>query len=84
MAARKARRRVDTPARPGAGKATLRLGPELARRLAVVAAARCVTQSALVAELLEPYLSRWSVPNGPREPAGEPAEPDQTAPRLAI
>ncbi len=78
---------VREPESQGNGKVTLRLGAELARRLAVVAAARCITQTDLVVELLEPALRRWRVPNGPEEPAGravEPAEPAPVSPRLAI
>ena len=80
--------RAQQAERPGAGKVTLRLGSELARRLAVVAAARSMTQSDLVTELVEPYLRRWRVPNGPEVPAGRAAEPEQleqpAAPRLAL
>ena len=50
-------------------KVTVTLDSELARRLAVVAAARRVTQSAVVAELLEPALRRWRIPSGPEGPA---------------
>jgi hypothetical protein len=80
-------RPVREPESQGTGKVTLRLGADLARRLAVVAAARCMTQTDLVVELLEPALRRWRVPNGPEEPAGRGAEPAESAPaspRLAI
>jgi hypothetical protein len=74
--------REPEPPRPG--KVTLRLGGELARRLAVVAAARCITQSELVVELLEPYLRRWRIPNAPDAPATDSTEVLPSAPRLAL
>ena len=79
-------RQPREPERQGAGKVTLRLGTELARRLAVVAAARGITQGELVTELVAPYLRRWRIPNGPEAPearAVEPAEPAPTSARLA-
>jgi predicted transcriptional regulator len=71
--------RAGETGRLRSGKVTLRLDAELARRLAVVAAARGVTQSELVAELVAPYLQRWRVPNGPELAVVRGGEMEQPA-----
>src|SRR5262245_50726513 len=68
MARKGARRLGDKPAGRDVSKVTLTLPDELCRRLAVVAASRRVTMSAVAAELLEPYLRKWRLPVGPGDP----------------
>lgn len=69
MASKTAGRRKGESREPQTVKVTLRLPVETAQRLGVEAVMRRTTQSAVVEEVLGPYLRRWRLPSTVEEPA---------------
>jgi predicted DNA-binding protein len=73
MAGKMAGRKKGEPKDQSSVKVTVRLSLETAQRLAVEAGMRRVTQSAIIEEVLGPYLRRWRLPSTVEDPVAKVA-----------
>ena len=79
MAGKTAGRRKSEPKEQQTVKVTMRLTLETAQRLGVESSMRRLSQSAIVEEVMGPYLRRWRIPStidvekSDGQPSGEEA-----------